>query len=74
MPLAMQFSVEITRPTPEGTSNGLIQLFGQTSVVCVYLMQVLRDSSGAFTTSLLAFALLVGLGSLLIPLMREDHS
>lgn len=71
MPLAMQFSVEITRPTPEGTSNGLIQLFGQTSVICVYLMQVLRDSSGAFTTSLLAFALLVGLGSLLIPLMRE---
>lgn len=74
MPLAMQFSVEITRPTPEGTSNGLIQLFGQTSVVCVYLMQVLRDSSGSFTTSLLAFAVLVGLGSLLIPLMHEGNA
>lgn len=72
MPLAMQFSVEITRPTPEGTSNGLIQLFGQTSVVCVFLMQVMRDGTGAFTTSLLVFAVLVALGSMLVPLMRES--
>ena len=71
MPLAMQFSVEITRPTPEGTSNGLIQLFGQTSVVCVFLMQVMRDRAGSFTTSLLVFAVLVALGSMLVPLMRE---
>lgn len=74
MPLAMQFSVEITRPTPEGTSNGLIQLFGQTSVVCVFLMQVMRDRAGSFTTSLLVFAVLVALGSLLIPFMHERTS
>jgi len=74
MPLAMQFSVEITKPTPEGTSNGLIQLFGQTSVVCVFFMQVLRDKAGSFTTSLFMFAVLIVAGSMLILLMRESRA
>jgi MFS family permease len=34
-PIGMQYAAEITQPTPEGTSNGLIQLFGQASVVFV---------------------------------------
>ncbi|HNB55158.1 MAG TPA: MFS transporter, partial [Anaerolineales bacterium] len=29
MPIGMQYAAEVTQPTPEGTSNGLIQLFGQ---------------------------------------------
>ena len=52
-PIGIQYAAEITQPTPEGTSNGLIQLFGQTSVVFVYIMQAMQDSSGAFTPGLL---------------------
>jgi MFS family permease len=52
-PIAYQFAAEITQPTPEGTSNGLMQLFGQVSVAYVYLMVLLKSSDGAFTTSLL---------------------
>ena len=29
MPISMQYAAEVTYPTPEGTSNSLIQLFGQ---------------------------------------------
>ncbi len=59
-PIAMQFATEITSPTPEGTSNGLLQLFGQLSVVYVYVMGAMRTSDGSFTPSLiLAVGLLV---------------
>jgi MFS family permease len=62
LPVGMEYSAAITRPTPVGTSNGLIQLAGQASVVVVYLMAVTRTSSGAFVPSLgvLAALLLVG--------------
>jgi len=43
----------VTHPTPEGTSNGLIQLFGQASVVFVFVMEALRNSDGSFTPALL---------------------
>ena len=36
LPIGFQYASEVTRPTPEGTSNGLMQLFGQGSVVFVY--------------------------------------
>jgi MFS family permease len=52
-PVGMQYAAEITQPTPEGTSNGLIQLFGQASVVFVYAMEALKSPDGAFTPSLL---------------------
>ena len=53
MPVGMQYAAEVTQPTPEGTSNGLIQLFGQASVVFVYIMEGLKTKSGAFTPALL---------------------
>ena len=60
MPIAMQYAAEITYPTPEGTSNGLIQLFGQGAVVFVYIMEAMKTSDGSFTPSLiLALALLI---------------
>ena len=59
LPLGMQYSAEITNPTPEGTSNGLIQLCGQVSVVYVAVMAALRTSSGSFTVSLLLSAVLL---------------
>ncbi len=60
MPVGMQYAAEITHPTPEGTSNGLIQLFGQGAVVFVYIMEAMKSSDGSFTPSLLlALGLLV---------------
>src|SRR5512135_843091 len=59
-PIGMQYAAEVTQPTPEGTSNGLIQLFGQASVVFVYIMEALKTSNGSFTPALLlAIGLLV---------------
>ena len=59
-PISMQFGAEITHPTPEGTSNGLFQLFGQVSVVFVYIMEALQTRSGSFAPGLiLAVGLLV---------------
>jgi len=60
MPIAMQYAAEITYPTPEGTSNGLMQLLGQAAVVFVYIMEALKTADGSFTPALLlAFGLLV---------------
>ena len=60
MPIAMQYAAEITHPTPEGTSNGLMQLTGQGAFVFVYIMEALRTSDGSFTPALLlAIGLLV---------------
>ena len=71
LPVGMQYSAEITRPTPEGTSNGLVQLFGQAAVVFVYIMEAMRAPDGSFTPSLLLAlgALVVGL--FLISQMKE---
>ena len=66
----MQYAAEITQPTPEGTSNGLIQLFGQASVVFVYIMEALKTPDGAFTP-----ALLLSIGLLLLStfLITQDE-
>ncbi len=54
LPIGFQYAAEVTRPTPEGTSNGLMQLFGQGSVVFVYAMSALRTADGSFTIALVA--------------------
>jgi MFS family permease len=71
MPIGMQFATEAARPTPEGTSNGLVQLCGQVSVVFVYLMQVMKGRSGGFTSSLVASGAFVIAAACLIPFMKE---
>ena len=72
-PIGMQYAAEITQPTPEGTSNGLMQLFGQASVVFVYVMEALKSSDGSFTP-----ALMLAIGSLvfsaLLVTQMKDHS
>jgi MFS family permease len=73
-PVGMQFAAEITYPTPEGTSNGLIQLFGQASVVFVYIMQALQSPNGSFTISLLLAIGLLLLGAVLITQMKDPDS
>jgi MFS family permease len=71
LPVGMQYSAEITNPTPEGTSNSLIQLFGQAAVVFVYIMEGMRTPEGSFTPSLLLALGLLVLSIFLIAQMRE---
>jgi len=70
-PIGMQYAAEITQPTPEGTSNGLIQLFGQASVVFVYIMEALKTSTGAFTPALLLAIGLLIFSVVLITQMKD---
>jgi MFS family permease len=58
-PIIMQYVAEITYPAPEGTSAGFIQLFGQVSVVFVYLMEAMKSKDGAFTPSLVLSTVLL---------------
>lgn len=71
MPIGMQYAAEVTHPTPEGTSNGLIQLFGQASVVFVYIMEALKTSDGSFTPALLVAVALLIVSALLVTQMKD---
>ncbi|HYL99937.1 MAG TPA: MFS transporter [Blastocatellia bacterium] len=70
-PIGMQYAAEITHPTPEGTSAGIIQLVGQLSVVFVYLMDAMKRPDGSFTPSLvLGIGLLVA-GGLAVSQLKD---
>jgi len=71
MPVVMQYAAEVTHPTPEGTSNGLIQLFGQAAVVFVFIMEALRSADGSFTPSLLLALGLLGISIFFITQMKD---
>jgi MFS family permease len=71
LPVAMQYAAEVTAPTPEGTSNGLIQLFGQGAVVFVYVMEAMKTKEGSFTPSLLLAVLLLVLGLMFVSQMKD---
>jgi MFS family permease len=73
-PIGMQYATEVTYPTPEGTSNGLIQLCGQAAVVFVYVMEVMKTRDGAFTSGLLLAAALLGLCLVLVTQMKDIQS
>lgn len=73
LPIAIQYAAEITYPTPEGTSNGLIQLFGQASVVFVFIMNVLKTSDDSFTLSLLLALILLVVCALVITQLRDPQ-
>lgn len=70
-PILTQYAAEATHPTPEGTSNGLIQLAGQVSVVSVYIMEALRTSDGSFTISLLLLAALLGVCAVAVSRLKD---
>jgi MFS family permease len=72
-PIGMQYAAEITYPTPEGTSNGLIQLFGQASVIFVTVMDQLKTNEGSFTASLLLMVGLLIISSILILFMKDPE-
>jgi hypothetical protein len=71
MPVGMQYAAEVTQPTPEGTSNGLIQLFGQASVVFVYIMSALKTADGSFTPALLLAIGLLVVSVLLVTQLKD---
>jgi len=71
-PIGYQYAAEITHPAPEGTSNGLLNLAGQASVIFIYGMEVLKSKNGSFSTSLLLFAGLLVLCVFLIFSMKES--
>ena len=72
-PVGMQYAAEITQPTPEGTSNGLIQLFGQASVVFVYIMEALKSKDGSFTPALLLAVGLILISVLTITQLKDPE-
>ena len=67
-PVGMQYATEVTVPTPEGTSNGLVQLCGQASVIFVYIMAALQTTDGSFTPSLI---LAIGLMLLSVAIISQ---
>jgi cyanate permease len=71
LPVAMQYAAEVTYPTPEGTSNSLIQLFGQGAVVFVYIMEAMKTSDGSFTPSLLLAIGLILMSLVFISQMKD---
>jgi MFS family permease len=70
-PIGMQYAAEITYPTPEGTSSGLIQLSGQASVVFVYIMEAMKSSDESFTPALLLAIALLVVSALVVTRMRD---
>jgi len=73
MPIAMQYAAEITHPTPEGTSNGLMQLTGQGAVVFVAIMERLKTSDGSFTPALLLAIGLLVVSTIFITQMKDPR-
>ena len=74
LPIGFQYAAEITRPTPEGTSNGLMQLFGQGAVVFVYAMSAMRTADGSFTVALLAATVLLVVAGVIAARLPEPAS
>jgi cyanate permease len=71
LPIGMQYAAEVTRPTPEGTSNGLVQLVGQCSAAYVWLMGVLRTSDGSFAVSLVLAAALMAVSAVVVSRLKD---
>ena len=71
LPIGMQYAAEVTYPTPEGTSNGLVQLCGQCSVVFVYIMGPLRTESGSFAVSLVLMSVLLAASAVVVSRLKD---
>lgn len=73
-PIGFQYGAEIGRPTPEGTSNGLLLLMGQISgIAFIFAMDSFRvGPAGSMTPSLLAMIGLIIVGLLFATRLRES--
>ena len=71
-PVGFQYGAEIARPTPEGTSNGLLLLMGQISgIVFIFGMDAFKSANGSMTPSLVVLTLLLLLSLGLSSRLRE---
>jgi MFS family permease len=71
-PIGFQYGAEITHPTPEGTSNGLLILMGQISgIIFIFAMDAFKAPNGSMTTSLLVMIVLMAASIILGVLLRE---
>lgn len=71
-PIGYQYAAELTYPAPEGTSNGLLVLAGQISVVFVYAMEAFKSADGSFTVPLVALTVLMVVCCILIATLEES--
>ncbi len=71
-PIGYQYAAEITFPAPEGTSNGLLNLAGQCSVVFIFAMEFMKGRDGSFNISLWMLSGLMLVGCLLLLRMHES--
>ncbi len=75
-PIGFQYGAEVTYPTPEGTSNGLLLLMGQISgIVFIFAMDSFKSpQTGSMTTSLLVLIVFLVLCLLLGARLREPRT
>jgi cyanate permease len=75
-PLGFQYGAEITHPTPEGTSNGLLLLMGQVSGIAfiIGLDSFKSAATGSMTAPLLALIGMLVLGLLLSTRLKEPET
>jgi MFS family permease len=71
-PIGYQYAAELTYPVPEGTSNGMLTLAGQVSVVFIFAMEALRAPDGSFTPPFLILAGLMLVNALLVTRLKES--
>jgi MFS family permease len=74
-PIGFQYGAEIARPTPEGTSNGLLLLMGQVSGIAFILaMDSFKvPSTGSMTPPLLVLIGLMVVGLVVATRLRESE-
>ena len=75
-PIGFQYGAEITRPVPEGTSNGLLLLMGQISgIVFIFGMEMFKSpETGSMTASLNVLLGLMVAAMLLCTQLKEPDS
>lgn len=75
-PIGFQYGAELTYPTPEGTSNGLLLLMGQISGIAFILgMDALKSpETGAMTTSLTIMIVLMAICIFLTTRLKEPKT
>jgi MFS family permease len=72
-PIGFQYGAEIARPTPEGTSNGLLLLMGQVSgIAFIFGMDSFKTDAGSMTPSLIVLIVLMFLSLLVATRLKES--
>jgi MFS family permease len=72
-PIGFQYGAEIARPTPEGTSTGLLLLMGQVSgIAFIFGMDIFKTGSGSMTPSLVVMIALMVVSLLVATRLHES--